>query len=1048
MNRWIVPCNINKYDVVNAFAKLPEIDWLQRLNDVKTGDHVYIYIGVPVSEIKYICEVVKTNMTTFNADLIDDGEFIIDKELENRDSKKYMRLRLLREVEDGVLSLQVLRDHGVAGNIQSGRFMPPELEELIENLENEDKSALSQKWQIDFTRLHELEKAFVWYELAKHEVDPRKTLEGTTLRIYEDEGYKQYIYDKSHERIKKGGPYVDIVRDSLNDNDNNLVEFHQKLKMGNLLESDDRDLCEAALSTLYDGNDDGFAFKDVVDVFGGNFDVIGLLYFIKDGEKYLPIRSGLFDKRFQILHIDAGLAGNCTWKKYQEYNEAIKAIQEDLVKNVNKDITLIDAHSFVWILDWIKKYDNSVQLVEHETLGIGEIVKRSPYELDDEKITVKYAKGKKVDYLRSLTIDVGKLKLLEPQFDIDGPNETKQDLELKKALEQVDTAESRKYIVLQSSKDGYKTGTVRSPYYDYSGKKRYYWDTLSELKPGDILFNYNGGIIKAVGIVTSHCYDIPISELQDETEGWGDTRRQVDYKPYAIENIVDISDYKNEIIKYSRDKNSAFDKNGGVNRGYVYELEPEIAALFEKAIGIDTASSKKEKEAHIAGTFYSWTIKNENTAIKQCDKSVFEYRGSTIPKEVHWFFNAENIGAGEKKNISLEYGKKEYSANMQREVHELGRIRLFWEKELADEFEDYYTPAHFPNIVFEKVADDYYKLHIDTEKTAIDSEVEELLDETIDDGKESRRVDVAELQKQEVTNEHLRQKQRDDEYPKRFAKDIGIKTEDWIELINNNDIFREYDIELVKSIYIEDNHATTLYDLSIKEGVSSNSYIFPVVYLGKRISKAMQLEPIYRSDGTRAWWRVPFWGRKREDGHFEWKLRPELAKALSIIYPELDTLTVNEEEDDQLVSDLKQSAMSDVPSDFEYSGGEKEKPTPVFTNGHKTYPRDRQTAINALAHAHFKCEFDGAHPTFIRRNSDKPYTEPHHLVPMAFSDRFNVSLDREENIVSLCSNCHNEIHYGRDARVLIEKLYDDRIELLGSIGVDITLEELLKMYNV
>ena len=59
-----------------------------------------------------------------------------------------------------------------------------------------------------------------------------------------------------------------------------------------------------------------------------------------------------------------------------------------------------------------------------------------------------------------------------------------------------------------------------------------------------------------------------------------------------------------------------------------------------------------------------------------------------------------------------------------------------------------------------------------------------------------------------------------------------------------------------------------------------------------------------------------------------------------------------------------------------------------------------------------------------------------------------MSLDREENIVSLCSNCHNEIHYGRDAMVLIEKLYSDRKELLESIGITITLGELLEMYGI
>ncbi len=300
----------------------------------------------------------------------------------------------------------------------------------------------------------------------------------------------------------------------------------------------------------------------------------------------------------------------------------------------------------------------------------------------------------------------------------------------------------------------------------------------------------------------------------------------------------------------------------------------------------------------------------------------------------------------------------------------------------------------------------------------------------------------------EIKNAKEKQAQRDKEYPKKYAVSVKIKQSEWVELLKDTDVFYESDIDLLKKIYLEDNHATTLYDLSIKEGVHSSSYIMPVVSLARRISKAMNLDPIIGDDGSRVWWRIPFWGRTREDGLFEWKIRPDLAKALVKVYPELDLIGLNEEEDDQLISDLKQSTMSDASEDFEYAGGKKKKATPIFTNGHKTYPRDRQTAVNALAHAHFKCEVNDEHPTFIRKKSDRPYTEPHHLVPMSFSDSFDVSLDREENIVSLCSNCHNEIHYGRDAKDLIEKLYDDRKDLLESVGIVITLEELLGMYGI
>ena len=53
-------------------------------------------------------------------------------------------------------------------------------------------------------------------------------------------------------------------------------------------------------------------------------------------------------------------------------------------------------------------------------------------------------------------------------------------------------------------------------------------------------------------------------------------------------------------------------------------------------------------------------------------------------------------------------------------------------------------------------------------------------------------------------------------------------------------------------------------------------------------------------------------------------------------------------------------------------GAVKHKENPIYINGRKTYPRDKQTSINALVHANY-------------------------------------------DIVSLCSNCHNQIHYGIDS---------------------------------
>lgn len=119
-----------------------------------------------------------------------------------------------------------------------------------------------------------------------------------------------------------------------------------------------------------------------------------------------------------------------------------------------------------------------------------------------------------------------------------------------------------------------------------------------------------------------------------------------------------------------------------------------------------------------------------------------------------------------------------------------------------------------------------------------------------------------------------------------------------------------------------------------------------------------------------------------------------------------------------------------------------------FIGDRMVYPRSNAVARTALAHANYRCEIDIDHPTFISKRYGEPYTEPHHLVPIAFADNFEVSLDVPENVVSLCSHCHNEIHYGKYNINILRRLYEKRRGQLEQVGIQITFEELLWMYNV
>lgn len=130
-----------------------------------------------------------------------------------------------------------------------------------------------------------------------------------------------------------------------------------------------------------------------------------------------------------------------------------------------------------------------------------------------------------------------------------------------------------------------------------------------------------------------------------------------------------------------------------------------------------------------------------------------------------------------------------------------------------------------------------------------------------------------------------------------------------------------------------------------------------------------------------------------------------------------------------------------------YKHIKKEKPKRISTVTSK-YPRNQEISENALKLANYTCEYNKDHRTFIRKKNYLQYMEPHHLIPLEFQDYFEYSLDVEENIISLCSNCHNEIHYGLNNKKIIKELYNRRKNALKECGIEITLEKLYELYEI
>lgn len=119
---------------------------------------------------------------------------------------------------------------------------------------------------------------------------------------------------------------------------------------------------------------------------------------------------------------------------------------------------------------------------------------------------------------------------------------------------------------------------------------KFYWENLTLVKKGDIIIHHagslNGGIAD-ISIAETDCYTANIPpELKNISNAnipgvgtWIDEGWRVDCDYVHLKNRMPIEKFKSVILKYRRNypgARSAFNKNGGVCQGYLYELEEMI----------------------------------------------------------------------------------------------------------------------------------------------------------------------------------------------------------------------------------------------------------------------------------------------------------------------------------------------------------------------------------------------------------------------------------------------------------------------------------------
>ena len=105
------------------------------------------------------------------------------------------------------------------------------------------------------------------------------------------------------------------------------------------------------LDFAHGSSPEGDLFDSFRSLNGKRYDLIAYLFFIKDWTRFMPIAPATFDKVFRLLEIPLKTDMRCSWDNYSDYNDALRAVQQQLIERAGlSDTRLIDAHSFCWML--------------------------------------------------------------------------------------------------------------------------------------------------------------------------------------------------------------------------------------------------------------------------------------------------------------------------------------------------------------------------------------------------------------------------------------------------------------------------------------------------------------------------------------------------------------------------------------------------------------------------------------------------------------------------------------------------------------------------
>ena len=124
-------------------------------------------------------------------------------------------------------------------------------------------------------------------------------------------------------------------------------------------------------------------------------------------------------------------------------------------------------------------------------------------------------------------------------------------------------------------------GFLWSPKTRADGGRNYFYKTMEEVRPGDLVFSYCDTFIKAIGVVQRSAVTAPKPNFQSAGSNWSDEGWYVEVEFAELSNPVKPKDFMDQIRPLLADKYAPLQANGNGLQGiYLTEISPTFGELL------------------------------------------------------------------------------------------------------------------------------------------------------------------------------------------------------------------------------------------------------------------------------------------------------------------------------------------------------------------------------------------------------------------------------------------------------------------------------------